>query len=165
MRDAPEPLDGPMSSRLKPVVVAAIDEAARRGSANVEAEHLLLVISAGDDASARALAEFGLDHAAVESALDAERERALEVAGVAPIAADRLRSTRRVRPGWGASFRDAMRRADFRSRRDRGRDERERLAVSAALIGVLRADLGTVPRALAYAGVDRQALIARLERM
>ena len=58
-----------------------------------------------------------------------------------------------------------MRRADFRSRRDRGRDERERLAVSAALLGVLRADLGTVPRALAYAGVDRQALIARLERI
>jgi ATP-dependent Clp protease ATP-binding subunit ClpA len=163
MHDVPEPLDGPMAPRLKPVVLGAIDEAARRGAANVEAEHLLLVISAGDDASARVLAEFGLDHAAVEAALDAERERALEVAGVAPIAADRLRSTRRVRPGWGASFRDAMRRADFRARRDRGRDERERLVVSAALLGVLRADLGTVPRALAYAGVDRQALIARLE--
>ena len=100
----------------------------------------------------------------MEAALDAERERALEVAGVAPIAEERLRSTRRVRPGWGASFRDAMRRADFRARRDRGRDERERLAVAAALLGVLRADLGTVPRALAYAGVDRPALIARLER-
>ncbi len=165
MRDVPEPIDDAMDQRLKPVILRAIDEAARRGAANVEAEHLLLVISAGDDASARALAEFGLDHAAVESALDAERERALEVAGVAPIAPDRLRSTRRVRPGWGASFRDAMRRAEFRSRRDRGRHERERLAVSAALLGVLRADLGTVPRALAFAGVDRQALIARLERI
>ena len=95
MRDVPEPLDGPMAPRLKPVVLAAIDEATRRGSANVEAEHLLLVISAGDDASARTLAEFGLDHAAVEAALDAERERALEVAGVAPVAEERLRSTRR----------------------------------------------------------------------
>ena len=46
MRDVPEPLDGPMAPRLKPVVLAAIDEAGRRGSANVEAEHLLLVISA-----------------------------------------------------------------------------------------------------------------------
>ena len=166
MRDVPDPNDA-MDLRLKPVVQRAIHEAARRGSANVEAEHLLLVISAGDDASARALAEFGLDHAAVEAALDAERERALEVAGVAPIAAERLRSTRRARPGWGASFRDAMRRADFRARRDRGRGERERerLAIAAALLGVLRAELGTVPRALAYAGVDRQALIARLERI
>ena len=58
-----------------------------------------------------------------------------------------------------------MRRADFRSRRDRGRGERERLAIAAALLGVLKADLGTVPRALAYAGVDRKALIARLERI
>jgi len=165
MRDAPEPIDAAVDLRLKPVILRAIDEAARRGAANVEAEHLLLVISAGDDASARALAEFGLDHAAVEAALDAERARALEVAGVAPIGEDRLRSTRRVRPGWGASFRDAMRRADFRTRRGLGREERERLGVAAALLGVLRADLGTVPRALAYAGVDRPALIARLERI
>ena len=96
MREAPEP-DATVDVRLKPVILRAIDEATRRGAANVEAEHLLLVISAGDDASARALAEFGLDHAAVEAALDAERARALEVAGVAPIGEDRLRSTRRVR--------------------------------------------------------------------
>ena len=165
MRDVPEPLDDAVDVRLKLVVQRAIDEAARRGAANVEAEHLLLVISAGDDAAGRALAEVGLDHAGVEAALDAERERALEVAGVAPVAEERLRSTRRSRPGWGASFRDAMRRADFRARRDRKRDDREHLAVAAALLGVLRADLGTVPRALAYAGVDRRALIARLERL
>ena len=165
MPDLPEPLDAAMGTRLKPVILQAIDEAARRGASNVEAEHLLLVISAGDDVSARALAEFGLDHAAVEAALRVERERALAVAGVAPVSEERLRSTRRVRPGWGASFREAMHRADFRARRDRGRDGRERLAVAAALLGVLRADLGTVPRALAYAGVDRPALIARLERL
>ncbi|MGW9631367.1 hypothetical protein ACWGST_11740 [Agromyces sp. NPDC055520] len=43
--------------------------------------------------------------------------------------------------------------------------ERERLAVADALVGILRADLGTVPRALAYAGVDRAALIRALERL
>ena len=58
-----------------------------------------------------------------------------------------------------------MRRADYRAHRDRGRAERERLAVADTLLGILRADLGTVPRALAYAGVDRQALIARLEAL
>ena len=42
--------------------------------------------------------------------------------------------------------------------------ERERLAVADALVGVLRAELGTVPRALAYAGVDRSALIARVQQ-
>jgi ATP-dependent Clp protease ATP-binding subunit ClpA len=165
MRDVPGPVDGAIDVGLKQVVLRTIDEAARRGAANVEAEHLLLVIAAGDDATARTLAEFGLDHASLEAALDAERAKALEVAGVAPISEERLRSTRRTRPGWGASLRDALRRAEFRTNRARGhtREERERLAIAAAVRGVLLADLGTVPRALAYAGVDRQALIARLE--
>ena len=65
---------------------------------------------------------------------------------------------------WVSSIREALRRADFRSHRDRARGERERLAVADALVGVLRAELGTVPRALAYAGVDRAALIARIQR-
>ena len=43
--------------------------------------------------------------------------------------------------------------------------ERERLAVADTLLGLLRADLGTVPRALAYAGVDRAALVVRLEQL
>jgi hypothetical protein len=33
------------------------------------------------------------------------------------------------------------------------------------VIGILRADLGTVPRALAIAGVDRGALVERLQRL
>ena len=109
MRDVPEPLDDAVDVRLKLVVQRAIDEAARRGAANVEAEHLLLVISAGDDAAGRALAEVGLDHAGVEAALDAERERALEVAGVAPVAEERLRSTRRSRRARKSARRMASR--------------------------------------------------------
>jgi ATP-dependent Clp protease ATP-binding subunit ClpA len=165
MREESEPLVGPMGVSLKRIVQRAIDEAVRRGAPNVEAEHLLLVISAGDDPAGRALAEVGLDHAGVEAALRQERERALAAAGVEPVAEERLQSTRRSRPGWGASFREALLRADFRARRDRSRDERERLAVASALLGILRADLGTVPRALAYAGVDRHALINRLEQL
>jgi ATP-dependent Clp protease ATP-binding subunit ClpA len=150
---------------LKRVVMRAIEEATRRGSANVEAEHLLLAISAGDDVAGLTLAEFGLDHAGVDAALRGEREHALRAAGIEPVAEERLAATRRSRPGWGASIREALRRADFRAHRDRPRGERERLAVADTLIGLLRADLGTVPRALAYAGVDRPALIARLERL
>ena len=153
---------GPHGANLKAVVVGAIDEAIRRGAPSVEAEHLLLSIAAGDEVAARTLAEFGLDQAGIDAALRSEREHALRAAGIEPVAEERLHSTRRSRPGWGASIREALRRAPYRAR---NRRDRERLAVADTLIGVLRADLGTVPRALAYAGVDRAALISRLERL
>jgi ATP-dependent Clp protease ATP-binding subunit ClpA len=163
---AEQPWEGvPMGARLKGVVMRAIDEAVRAGASSVEAEHLLLSISANDDLASRTLAEFGLDHAGIETVLRVERERSLRAAGVEPVAEERLRSTRGSRPIWGASIRDALRRADFRSARDRSLVEREPIAVVGALLGILRADLGTVPRALAYAGVDRAALITRLEEL
>ncbi len=157
--------DDALDITLKKVIISAIDEAIRRGAPSVEAEHLLLAISAGHDVAGRTLAEFGLDHGGVDAALSGERERSLRAAGIEPIAEARLTATRQSRPGWGATVREALRRADFRAHRSRGRAERERLAVTDALVGVLRADLGTVPRALAYAGVDRRELIARLERL
>lgn len=157
--------DDRLEATLKRVIIRAIDEATRRGSANVEAEHLLLAIAAGDDIAGRTLAGFGLDHAGVEAALRGEREQALRAAGIEPVAEERLAATRSSRPGWGASTREALRRADFRAHRDRPRAERERLAVADTLLGLLRADLGTVPRALACAGVDRAALISRLEQL
>jgi ATP-dependent Clp protease ATP-binding subunit ClpA len=153
---------GPHGAKLKDVVVRAIDEAIRRGASNVEAEHLLLAIAAGHEVTARTLAEFGLDHAGVEAALRGEREQALRAAGIDPVAEERLQSTRRSRPGWGASIREALRRAPYRAR---SRSDGERLAIADTLIGILLADLGTVPRALAYAGVDRDALISRLEQL
>ncbi len=153
---------GPHGATLKAVVMRAIDEAIRRGAPNVEAEHLLLAIAAGQEVAARTLAEFGLDHAGADEALRGEREHALRAAGIEPVAEERLQATRRSRPGWGASIREALRRAPYRAR---SRPDRERLAVADTLVGVLRADLGTVPRALAYAGVDRDALIFRLEQL
>lgn len=161
----PEQLDEDLGVSLKTVIVRAIDEAARRGAAKVEAEHLLLSIAASGDVAAGMLADAGLDYAGVEAALRAERERALRAAGIEPIAEERLHATGSSRPGWGASIREALDRGNFKARRDRSRAERERLAVADALIGVLRADLGTVPRAFAYAGVDRDALITRLEQL
>src|SRR5690606_27228176 len=109
----------------------------------VEAEHLLLAIAASGDAAAQVLDDAGLDYAAIEAALQDERERALRAAGIEPVAGERLQATRNSRPVWGASIRDALRRGDFASHRSRGRAERERLAVGDALIGVLRAELGT----------------------
>ena len=156
--------DDALDITLKEVIIRSIDEAIRRGAPAVEAEHLLLAISAGNDVAGRTLAEFGLDHGGVDAALRGERERSLRAAGIEPVAEERLRATRNSRPIWGATVREALRRADFRAHRSRGRAERERLAITDALVGILRAELGTVPRALTYAGVDRQALIARLER-
>jgi ATP-dependent Clp protease ATP-binding subunit ClpA len=153
---------GPHGASLKAVIMEAIDEAIRRGAQNVEAEHLLLAIAAGHEVAARTLAEFGLDHEGVDAALRGEREHALRAAGIEPVAEERLQATRRSRPGWGASIREALRRAPYRAR---SRPDRERLAIADTLIGILRADLGTVPRALAYAGVEPAALISRLERL
>lgn len=161
----PEQLHEDLGVSLKAVIIRAIDEAARRGAAKVEAEHLLLSIAASGDVAAGALADAGLDYAGVEAALRGEREHALRAAGIEPVAEERLNATGNSRPGWGASVREALKRGNFKARRDRSRAERERLAVADALIGVLRVDLGTVPRALAYTGVDRPALIARLERL
>ena len=157
--------DDALDPTLKEVIVRAIDEAIDRGASSVEAEHLLLAISAGHDLAGRALAEFGLDHDGVDAALRGERERSLRAAGIEPVAEGRLAATRKSRPIWGSTVREALRRADFKTHRNRGRAERERLAVVDALVGILRADLGTVPRALAYAEVDRAALISRLERV
>lgn len=159
------PDDERLGATLKQVVERSIDEAVRRGATQVEAEHLLLSIAATDDPAAAALAEFGLDHAAIDAALRGEREHALRAAGIEPVADERLQSTRHSRPRWGSSIRDALRRADFRAHRDRARAERERLAVADTLVGILRAELGTVPRALTYAGVDRSALIARIQQL
>ena len=157
--------DERLGAPLKRVVMRSIDEAVRRGAPSVEAEHLMLAIAVDDGVAARTLAGYGLDAAGIDAALDAERARALRAAGIEPVAEHRLHATRDSRPRWGHSMREAMRRADYRARRDRRRADRERLAVADTLIGILRADLGTVPRALAYAGIDRAALITELERL
>ena len=163
----PDPIDDLTdgSTTLKHVVMRSIDEAVRRGAPSVESEHLMLAIAAGDDIAARTLAEFGLAPDGIDAALRDERERALHAAGIEPVGDDRLRATRHSRPRWGASLRDAMRRADYRARRARSRADRERLAIVDTLLGILRAEVGTVPRALAVAGIDRPALIARLEAL
>ena len=161
----PEQLHEDLGVGLKAVIVRSIDEASRRGAAKVEPEHLLLSIAASGDVAALALADAGLDYVGVEAALRGEREHALRAAGIEPVAEERLQATGASRPAWGSAIREALKRGNFKARRDRSRVERERLAVADALIGVLRLDLGTVPRALAYAGVDRTALNTRLEQL
>ncbi|MGN7798228.1 Clp protease N-terminal domain-containing protein [Leifsonia sp. 22587] len=152
----------PVSRALRPVVLGAVAEAQRRGAPLVEAEHLLLALSADGGTQVRAaLAEAGLDHEGLVAVLAAERAASLRVAGVTPPSEDRLAAARRVsRPRWGASAKEALVRA-HRVTVARRRQRAAEVDLLAALFGL---ELGTVPRALTLAGVDRDAVLARALR-
>lgn len=148
---------------LRQIVIAAIDQAAARNSSSAEAEDLLLAIAASRSSVAGILASAGLDHEGILRLLRAERERSLAALGIGPIDPGQLRATPRpARPTWGASLRAALLRA--RQPGTRGR-ARRRVTTANVAVGVLLADYGTVPRALAYGGIDRDALIGQLREV
>ena len=132
------------------VVVAAERVARARGARAMEAEHLLL-----------ALAELGEPELAgidVPAMLDREFEQALSAAGVdVPIPAPR---PARRSPGVGASAKRALERG-VRLSVERGD---RTIGRGHVLAGVLAAEEGTVPRALAIAGVDRRSLASRVQK-
>lgn len=134
------------------VVERAREEALDAGSPSIEAEHLLLALARR---GSPALLEVGLDHASCLEALDDELTRSLAVAGVGWDAPLRSRATLNS-PRFGASSKLALERA-LRVAVERGD---RRLDARHVLLGVLRAELGTVPRALEGAGIDRAALAA-----
>ncbi|MEV7628917.1 Clp protease N-terminal domain-containing protein [Actinoplanes sp. NPDC089786] len=135
---------------LTGVMDQAVAEALRDRSATVEAQHLLLVILAGLDLA-------GLDADSFRAALDRDFEHSLGVAGVALSAFDLSPATPDParRPGLGNSVRLALDRAMRAA--GAGAPQPDHL-----LIGILSAEVGPVPRALAQAGVDREELLARL---
>jgi ATP-dependent Clp protease ATP-binding subunit ClpA len=146
-------------SNLGKYVHAILDqgraEARNDGSAMVEAQHLLLAIAAGPDATTRQiLSAAGLDHDAIRAALDREFSYSLAAAGVSPASFDLPQATRGAdrRPHLGASARLALERGFSSETR------RNDLQPAHLLLGILRAQFGTVPRALALAGIDRIAL-------
>ncbi|WP_394552735.1 Clp protease N-terminal domain-containing protein [Agromyces sp. MMS24-JH15] len=143
------------------VIARAIDEASDRGALAVEAEHLLLALAEDDGAAASVLAEFGLDARRIDELLHDERRAALAAVGFVGADDDRLVATaRRSRPGWGASAKEAIVRGAKLGHRDR-----QRIRESDLLLGILLAELGTVPRALHLGDVDREAVIGRLQRL
>lgn len=145
---------------LRQIVIAAIDQAAARNSSSAEAEDLLLAIAASRSPIAGILASAGLDHAGILRLLRAERERSLAALGIPPIDQEQLRATpRAARPTWGASLRAAVLRAHQPGARGRAR---RRLTAANVAISVLTVGYGTVPRALAYGGIDRDALIGQI---
>lgn len=129
------------------VVLRAADvEAAALGARTIEAEHLLLALSD----------TIGVDHDLLVEALEAETAASLEAVGVSlrPPTPRRRRSEFRM----GASGKLALHRSlkVALARRDR------HIGAEHLALGVLQAEVGTVPRALALAGLDREALAAAL---
>jgi len=133
-------------------VTEATDEARELGSPTVEAEHLLLALTRSDNAAAAALRAKGLDHDAVAEALAAETERSLAAVGVSAdavpfspyVSAPKLATSSKL------VLEHALRIAV--ARRDR------EITARHLALAILQPDRGTVPRALAIAGFDRDAL-------
>ncbi len=148
---------------LRQIVIAAIDQAVARNSSSAEAEDLLLAIAVSHSPVARILAAAGLDYEGILRLLRAERERSLAALGIPLIDPGQLRATPRpARPTWGASLRAALLRARQPGARGRAR---RRMTTADVAVGVLLASYGTVPRALAYGGIDRDALIGQLREV
>jgi ATP-dependent Clp protease ATP-binding subunit ClpA len=146
------------AEHARAIVRQAEKEAEAAGSRLIEAEHLLLAMTGEHGIEARdVLASAGLDRDGIRAALDREFRQSLAAAGVA------------LPPGGlPAASRDPERRARLAAS---GKLVLER-ALKAALgqrqirpghllLGVLGAQVGTVPRALALAGVDRGDLAAQ----
>ncbi|WP_113704460.1 Clp protease N-terminal domain-containing protein [Nonomuraea lactucae] len=145
---------------LHSVIERGALEAHEDRSAAIEAQHLLLAIAAGREPTTRqVLASAGLDRQAIRAALDLEFERSLNAAGVSLADFDLPRPSPAPKPPTqlGASARLALdRMATVFRKKD--------LRPAHLLLGILQAEAGTVPRALALAGVDQAGLVATVRR-
>jgi ATP-dependent Clp protease ATP-binding subunit ClpA len=147
------------SRYVKGILERGRAEARQDGSPAVEAEHLLLAIAAHRGPPTQpVLAAAGLDRDAIRAALDREFAASLRVAGVElsdfnlpPATPDPQRHV-----DLGTSAKLVLERAVRLAGRGPGRIRPAHL-----LLAVLAAEVGTVPRALAMAGVDRAELAAR----
>ncbi|MEW9547146.1 Clp protease N-terminal domain-containing protein [Nonomuraea sp. NPDC050783] len=143
---------------INAIIVRGMAEARDDGSSAVEAHHLLMGIAAHEGTAAhRVLAAAGLGPEAVRRALDREFEHSLSTVGVSPAAYDLPRPTPDPKRSLklGASARLALDRAFAAATGKRD------LRPAHLLMGVLEAEVGTVPRALALAGLDRTELHTR----
>jgi ATP-dependent Clp protease ATP-binding subunit ClpA len=142
------------------VVSDAEAEARELGSPTIEAEHVLLALAGLDRATTvgGVLAETGLDRDSVIEALDAERERSLAAVGISigdfDVPPPRPSSKPRMAAGAKSALEHALRIALARADK--------RIESGHLLLALLRAEAGTVPRALREAGVDRTELNDRV---
>lgn len=130
-------------------------EAVEEGSGTVEARHLLLAVAGDPEAP-----EVGLDYDGVRGALDREFEQSLGVVGITRARYEFPRASKGLgRPRMGTSAKLALERG-LGSVDRKGSPQPGHL-----LLGILKAEVGTVPRALALAGVDREELMERVRQV
>ncbi len=136
------------------VVVAAREEAQSAEQGSIEAEHLLLAV-----ASRPHLRALGLDRDDLADALAREEEHSLAAVGIAAVDYGPPAARRRFNdPRMATSAKVALQRALTAAvqRRDRS------ITAQHLLLGVLAAEHGRVPRALALADIDVDELRRRI---
>lgn len=150
----------PFDRYLHAVIMRAHVEARDDGSATVEAQHLLLAVAAEPEPTVReVLAAAGLDRETVHGALEREFVDSLSAVGVASSAYELPKPNRLpAKPKIGTSAKLALERGVFAGARKKD------LRPGHVLLGILAAEVGTVPRALALAGVDRDDLMNRIRQ-
>jgi ATP-dependent Clp protease ATP-binding subunit ClpA len=149
----------PFDKYLHAVITRAQHEAGEDCSPTVEAQHLLLAVSGEPDPVREVLTSAGLDTAALRDALEREFASSLSAVGV-PSSTYGLPkpSPRRTHPGIGTSAKLALERGFSSAPRKKD------LRPAHVLLGILSAEVGTVPRALALAGVNREDLLTRVRQ-
>jgi ATP-dependent Clp protease ATP-binding subunit ClpA len=140
------------------VALEANSVAAGLGSPSVEAEHLLVSIAASPHRAGHALRDVGLDSAELRDAIQRDFERVLGRVGIDASAIEISANCRRTKPRWGASAKQGLESALVEAKR---RGDRK-IDCEHILLGLLRAEHGTVPRLLAAEGIDRDELTGRL---
>jgi len=126
------------------------------GAMTIEAEHLLLAVTNSPSPAAGVLHDAGLDDDGLRAALAAETARSLAAVGVG---VEGLQFSPFVNtPRFGQSAKLALERAlkVALARNDR------HIGSTHLTLAVLQPSVGTVPRALDGAGVDRARLISAL---
>lgn len=147
------------SKYVQTIINQAGDEAQKEGADSIEAQHLLLAIAAEPEAATQlVLSAAGLDYQALRIALQHEFEQSLGVVRVSLDAFPLIRlGASHSRPTQlGASARLALERG-FASG-----DRRSDLRRLHLVFGILQAQKGTVPRALALAGINQAELMAHV---
>jgi ATP-dependent Clp protease ATP-binding subunit ClpA len=140
------------------VALEANSVAAGLGSSSVEAEHLLVSLASTSHPAGEALRDAGLDPQELRDAIQRDFERVLGRVGIDASGVDLAANCRRTTPRWGASAKQGLERALAEAKR---RGDRH-IGCEHILLGLLRAEHGTVPRLLAAEGIDPGELTRRL---
>ncbi|MEV0645992.1 Clp protease N-terminal domain-containing protein [Phytomonospora sp. NPDC050363] len=150
----------PIDEYLHAIIDRAGQEAHDDGSSAVEAHHLLLAVAAQPEPVVGPLLhDAGLDRQAVHDALRREYEHSLSTVGVNLASFDLAPPTRTPKRSLkiGATAKGVLERGFATARK-------KDLRPAHLLLAILRIQNGTVPRALAIAGVDTTALVERVSR-